>query len=616
MEHDLIFVLSSIVVLGIGAEWLAWRLHIPAIVLLLSIGFLVGPVMGWINPEQAFGPMLHPLIALSVAIVLFEGGLNLQWHEYKEASANVNRLVSIGLPLTWILSTLAAHFIGGLSWPIAFLFGAIIVVTGPTVLMSMLKEARLQRRAAALLRWEGIINDPLGALLAILVFEYLMNWHQGYNALEVLGSLSLSVLVAVAAGIGFGYALSGLFHKGRVPEFLKSPVIVGAVLFLYIALNELQQEAGLLAVTAMGVVITNQRLRDIEDLRRFKKHITTMLVAILFIVLTANMDMHTLSQLDERSVALLATVIFLVRPLAVYLATMGAGIKWQERLLIAWIAPRGIVAASMAGLFGARLTGHGFEDANQLLPLVFGLIAATISLHSLTIKWLGRRLGLASRHPNGVLMVGASPWSIQLARLFKDLQIPVIITDTSWDHLRPAHMANLQIYRGQILGETAEAALELNEISHVLAATANASYNSLVCSRFAPELGHNQVFQLASPLGGDRAKANEELARPARGRIAFDESTSYEDLMRYHYHGWQFYKTRLTEEYTYDDYLQDIQEEAILIATVTKRERVLFYPLADLETPEVETGDVVISYGPPEIENKLASHKREVEAPA
>lgn len=611
MEQNLIFIFSLIVVLGISAEWLAWRLHIPAIVLLLSIGFLVGPVMGWINPAQDFGAMLHPIIALSVAIILFEGGLNLQWHEYREAGVDVNRLVGIGLPLTWILGTLAAHFIGGLSWPIALIFGAIIVVTGPTVLLSLLKEARLQRRAAALLKWEGIINDPLGALLAILVFEYFMNWHAGYSVFEALGSLSLGLLIAIAAGIGMGYALSWAFHKEHVPEFLKSPVMVGAVLFLYIAINAVQEEAGLLAVTAMGVVVANQRLRNIEDLRRFKQSITVILVALLFIILTANIDIHDLARLDGGSLALLAAIIFLIRPLAVYLSTLGTGIKWQERLFIAWIAPRGIVAASMAGLFGTQLVEHGFEDANQLLPLVFALIVATVGLHSLTIKWLGRRLGLASRHPNGVLIVGATPWSIELAHAFKDLQIPVIITDTSWDHLRPARMTNLQVYRGQVLAETAESALELNEISHVFAATANDAYNALVCARFAPELGRNQVFQLASSLGGERAKEKEALARPVRGRIAFDESTKYEDLMRYHYHGWQFYKTRLTEEYTYDDCIQDSQEKALPIAIVTKSEQVVFYPLADLETPEA--GDIVISYAPPETEGKSEEHKREQE---
>lgn len=611
MEQNLIFIFSLIVVLGISAEWLAWRLHVPAIVLLLSIGFLVGPVMGWINPAQDFGAMFHPIIALSVAIILFEGGLNLQWHEYKEAGVDVNRLVVIGLPLTWILGTLAAHFIGGLSWPIALIFGAIIVVTGPTVLLSLLKEARLQRRATALLKWEGIINDPLGALLAILVFEYFMNWHAGYSVFEALGTLGLGLLVAIAAGIGVGYGLSWAFHKEHVPEFLKSPVMVGVVLFLYIAINAVQEEAGLLAVTAMGVVIANQRLRNIEDLRRFKQHITVILIAVLFIVLTANIDIHDLARLDGGSLALVAAIIFLIRPLAVYLATLGTGIKWQERLLIAWIAPRGIVAASMAGLFGAQLIEHGFEDADQLLPLVFVLIAVTVSLHGLTIKWLGRRLGLASRHPNGVLIVGATPWSIELAHAFKDLQVPVIITDTSWDHLRPARMTNLQVYRGQILAETTEAALELNEISHVLAMTANDSYNSLVCTRFASELGHNQVFQLASTSGGERAKEKEALARTARGRIAFDERTRYEDLMRYHYHGWQFYKTRLTEEYTYDDYIQDSQEKALSIAIVTKREQVLFYPLAEFEPPEA--GDIVISYAPPGLESKIEEHKREQE---
>lgn len=611
MEANLTLTFSLIIMLGIAAQWLAWRMHIPAIVLLLMAGFATGPVLGWLNPAQDFGQVLPPLIGLSVAVILFEGGLNLQWHEYKEAGVDVKRLVSWGLLLTWTLSAAAAHFIGGLSWPIATLFGAISVVTGPTVLMPLLKHARLQRHTAALLKWEGIINDPLGALLAILVFEYWTVWYwtiesPEHGLLAVLGNLSLSLLVATGSGIGLGYLLSRAFHREHVPEFLKSPVMLGTVLLLYVAVNGVQEEAGLLAVTVAGVVVANQRLRNIEELRRFKQYITLILVSVVFIVLTANIELEVLAKLDWRSLALLGTVIFLVRPLSVYLSTLGTGMKWQEKLLIAWIAPRGIVAASMAGLLAFPLTHQGFGGADQLLPLVFALIATTVILHGLTIEWLGRLLGLASRNPSGILIVGATPWSIELARLLKELGVPVIVNDTSWHHLRPARMSNLKIYRGQILSETAESSLELHEISHVLAVTANDAYNALVCTRFAPELGQNQVFQLPS-LSASKEE-DKTLARTVRGRIAFDESTQYEDFMRLYYHGWEFRKTQLTEAYTYLDYLQDHQQETLLIAVVTQHGQVMFYPLVDLDS--LQTGDIVISFGPPDLEKKSEKQRK------
>lgn len=599
MEPDLILTFSFIIILGISAQWFAWRLRVPAIVLLLMAGFAAGPVLGWLNPAQEFGHILHPLIALSVALILFEGGLNLQWHEYKEAGVDVKRLVSLGLLLTWTLSTVAAHFIGELSWPIATIFGAINVVTGPTVLMPLLKHARLRRRTAAILKWEGIINDPLGALLAILVFEYWVMGSPENGVLMALGNLSLSLFVAAGSGIGLGYLISWAFHREHVPEFLKSPVMVAAVLLLYVAVNAVQEEAGLLAVTIAGVVVANQRLRNIEELRRFKENITLILVSTVFIVLTADIELEVLARLDWHSLALLATVIFLVRPLSVYLATLGTGIKWQERLLIAWIAPRGIVAASVAGLFASRLTQQGFGGAEQLLPLVFALIAATVLLHGLTMEGLGRLLGLASRNSSGLLIVGATSWSIELARLLKGLGVPVVVNDTSWHHLRSARMSNLKIYRGQILSETAETSLELHEISHVLAVTANDAYNALVCTRFAPELGQNQVFQLPSLSAS--SEEDKTLARTVRGRIAFDESTQYEDFMRLYYHGWEFRKTQLTEEYGYEDYLQDQPQETILIGVVTKYGQISFYPIANLAPPH--PGDIVISFSPPEIKN-------------
>ncbi|ABA57043.1 cation:proton antiporter [Nitrosococcus oceani] len=604
MESDLILIFSFIVVLGVSIQWLAWRFQVPAIVLLLMAGFALGPVLGWLDPEQTFGHILPPLIALSVAIILFEGGLNLQWHEYKEAGVDVRRLVSLGLFLTWTLNTAAAHFIAGLSWPIATLFGAISVVTGPTVLMPLLKFARLQRRTAALLKWEGIINDPLGALLAILVFQYWAVWYwvmesPEHGILAALGNLGLGLLAATSAGIGFGYLLSWAFHRGHVPEFLKSPVMLGAVLLLYVAINAVQEEAGLLAVTVAGVVVANQRLRNIEELRRFKEHITLILVSTLFIVLSANIELETLARLDWHSLALLGIAIFFVRPLSVYLATLGTGIKWRERLLIAWIAPRGIVAASMAGLLAFPLIQQGFKGADQLLPLVFALIAATVILHGLTMAGLGRLLGLAAHNPNGVLIVGATPWSVDLARSLKKLGIPVIVNDTSWHHLRAARLSNLEIYRGQILSEIAETSLELNAISYVLAVTANDAYNALVCTRFAPQLGQNHVFQL--PSIANSSEKDKTFARSARGRIAFDENTQYEDFMRHYYHGWEFRSTQLTEEYTYEDYLQDRPQELILIAVVTKNGQLTFYPLAGLNPPE--TGDTIISFSPDDSES-------------
>jgi NhaP-type Na+/H+ or K+/H+ antiporter len=594
MKEHLILVFMLIGFVGIGAQWLAWRLRLPAIILLILGGLIVGPGLGWIQPSKDLGNLLQPIIGLAVALILFEGGLNLRWHEYKETGVNVNRLVSIGLLLTWLLSSLAAHYLGNLSWPVAILFGAIIIVTGPTVIIPLLKQARLQRRGAALLKWEGIINDPIGALIAVLVFEYFAASEHHPELADMAGNLGLAILVSSLIGIAAGYALGWSFRRDHVPEFLKSPVMLVSVIIVYTAVNHVQEEAGLLAVTIFGVVLGNQELRSIEELRRFKEYITILLVSGVFVMLTADIDISILSMLNWNSVALLICIVFVVRPLTVYLSTIGTGIAWQDRTLLAWIAPRGIVAAAVAGIFAPQMVDRGYEGAEQLLPLVFSLIVITVVLHGLSIKWLARKLGLAAENPHGLLIVGASPWSVELAKIIQERNVPVILSDSSWHHLRFARMTGVSTHHGEILSERSEEKLELNAMSHVLAATANDAYNALVCTRFAPEFGRNSVFQL--PHLEKHEVDKKAMARTIRGRIAFGENARYEDLMRRHYQGWVFRKTLLSENYDYQTLLKEKNENTILIAIVDDQGEIKFYPID--ESVEPETGDTVISFGP------------------
>ncbi|MEJ2652742.1 MAG: sodium:proton antiporter [Gammaproteobacteria bacterium] len=567
MNQHLVVNLALIIALGIAAQWLAWRSRVPAIILLVAAGVAVGPLFGWVHPSRDFGDILHSIVALSVAVILFEGGLNLRWHEYRETGIDVIRLVSLGLLATWLLGSTAARYIADLSWPIALIFGAIIVVTGPTVITPLLKQAKLQRRPAALLKWEGIINDPVGALLAVLVFEYFVSASERTPVIiDVIGDLGLSLAVAVAIGATIAYLLAWSFLRGLVPEYLKAPVMLAMVLILYVSLNRYQEEAGLLAVTAAGVVLANRHLRNINELRRFKEYITVILVSVVFILLT------------------------------VYAATIGSRMDWRERLLLAWIAPRGIVAAAIAGLFAPRLIEKGYAGADQLLPLVFALIVATVILHGLSIGRLARRLNLAAQRTSGLLIVGASPWSVELAHTLQDLHIPTILSDTSWNHLHGARMAGMmRTHHGEILSEHSVETLELNEISHLLAATANDAYNALVCTRFAPELGRNQVYQL--PSLSREENGIKEVAHTLRGRIAFGEDTHYEDFMRYHYEGWEFHSTQLSHEYPFEQLIRDLPRLGILIASVDTKGGLRLFPLQD--DSQAQAGDTVISYRPP-----------------
>lgn len=593
MELSLSFALILIVFLGVFSQWVGWRLRIPAIVLFVVSGILAGPVFGLVDPSADFGPILHPLVGLAVAIILFESSLSLHLHEFKEAAAGVRRLITWGAALTWTFCTLAAYTIGNLSFPVSLLLGAILIVTGPTVIIPMLRHAGLNRRTASYLKWEGIINDPTGALLAVLVFQYFVFTAAGASGGMVFLDLGLALLSAVLLGVGAAYLLRVSFNHTWVPEYLKAPVTIAVVLVIYGGANQVFDEAGLLAVTVMGMVMGNMQIAGMGELRRFKEYITVLMVAIVFVVLTADLDPRVLRHLDWHAAALVMAVIFLVRPAAVLLSTAFSGMDWRDRALLAWIAPRGIVASVVAGVFGPGMVAAGYADAEKILPLVFAVVFATVLLHGFSLGWLGRRLRL-SVDPHGVLIVGASPWTTELARvLTTEMGVGVLLVDSSWHRLRAARLAGVRVLYGEVLSEQIEQSLELNEIACLLAATSNDAYNALVCNSFAKELELDRVFQLPM-YAAEENDGSRVVAEPLRGRPAFHEDAQYEELWRRHFQGWQFSKTRLTDSYSYDDFRSDLAPDAFVIAVLRDGKNLLFRPANGASKPG--SGDTLVYY--------------------
>lgn len=580
--------------LGISAQWIAWRFHLPAILLLSLFGIIAGPWLGWINPGTQLGTMLNPLVGVLVSIILFEGGMNLRFHELREAGPGVTRLGTAGVAITWMLGSAAAHFVGQLSWPVAVLFGAIIVVTGPTVIIPMLRQARLKQRPASLLKWEGIINDPTGALLAVLVFEYFSYLETGAAVVQVLSGLAIAIATGVTLGVGGGYLLGKAFSKDYVPEFLKAPVTLALVLVCYGLANQAQHEAGLLATTLLGMTLGNMQLRSIDELRRLKEYVSILLVSAIFIILTANLDPHILARLDWRSAVLLALVVFAVRPVSVLLSTLGLGMDWRERLLLGWIAPRGVVAVTIAGVFAASMGEQGYRGADLLLPLIVALVLVTVVLHGSTIGWLSRKLGLAAASQNGIIIVGASNWSTDLAVQLKEMKIPVLIADSSWYHMSKARISGIRTHYGEILSEHAEMELDLSDMGFLLATTSNDAYNSFVCSRFAPELGRNRVFQLPMHDAGAQEKKNIKLAY--RGIIAMGPEATNEELERRHYRNWQFKRTRFTPTFSFENHLQIESDDALQVLLLHPDGKVAIHS-AEFPLEPVE-GDVLLSYVP------------------
>jgi NhaP-type Na+/H+ or K+/H+ antiporter len=520
MSHSVLLLIVGVAVAGVAAQWLAWRFKIPSILALLTLGLVAGPGLGLIKPAAVLGPVLSPAIGMAVAIIVFEGGLNLNVRELRTAGSGVVRLVFVALPLNWLFGALAAHNIGGLDWAVAILFGSILVVTGPTVIIPLLRQAKLEPRASAFLKWEGIVNDPIGATLALLLLSFLVELrNQGADPAALLalaGRAVLGATVAGALGAALPFALRWAFHRDLAPEFLKTPILLAGALGVYAVGESVQAETGLVGATIFGVVLANIEITGLQELRRFKESLTVFLVSGLFILLTANIDPGVLRRLSWPIVLTAAAMLVLVRPAAIGLATIGARMTWRERLLVGWIGPRGVVAAAVAGLAAEELTTAGYRDGPLILPMVFCVIAATVVLHGLTLGPLARALGLASGAPPGLLIVGASPFTIALAQTLRTLGVPTLIADPSWEALRPARQAGLQATRLEILSALGDTLIDLRDMDYLLAATDDDSYNALVCTRFAPELGRERVHQ--TPPAGEREHL--QTAREWRGKYS------------------------------------------------------------------------------------------------
>lgn len=589
--HHLTEILALLMVLGIGAQWVAWRFQVPGIVLLSLAGLLIGPVLGILRPSEALGDAYQPLIKLAVAAILFEGGLSLRFAELKQSAAVVFRLTTIAVVLSLSLTAWVAHGIVRMDWAVALVFGAIAVVTGPTVILPLLRQAKLKRRPASFLKWEGIVNDPTGAVLVVVVFNYFVGAEAGQLE-ATLKHFGIGVGIALLLGGVGGWALGRAFFAGLVPEYLKGAVALAAAIGAYALSNLVLEESGLIAATVMGVVLGNMNLPSMGEIRRFKEYVAVLLVSGVFLLLTADLDPAILAALDWRSALLILAVVFLVRPAVVWLSTLGAGMSWQERALVGWIAPRGVVAAAVAGVFGPLLAERELAGAELLLPLVFVLIFTTVVLHGFSLGWLARKLDLSARRHGGLIIAGGSAWTNGLATRLHEQEVPVIVADSAWHRLRSARQAGVPVYFGDLLSEQAEHALELGAFGSLLAATNNDAYNALACARFAPELGRQNIFQLA---GNDSAEPHKP-APELRGRTAMGHDVQFEDLQRRWYQGWGFRCSELTDSFDAKAFTSALPDGAVPVLVIGTSNAIR---LLEADKPlRAEPGERVIWLGP------------------
>ncbi|MBD3661624.1 MAG: sodium:proton antiporter [Arenibacter algicola] len=505
--------LAGIIVLGIIAQWVAWRFKLPAILPLILIGLLVGPISTlftedgtklirpiWNKSEGLFlGESLYHFVSLAIGVILFEGGLTLKRSEVTRVGPVITKLITLGSAVTFFLAGTAAHFIFDLPWQISFLFSALIIVTGPTVITPILRNIPLKKDLSAVLKWEGILIDPIGALVAVLVFEFIsIGEGQGYTQTGLLEFVKV-LLLGFSFGFSFAHALTLAIKKNYVPHYLLNVVSLSVVLSVFVISELFAHESGLLAVVVMGMVMGNTQLPNIKELLYFKESLSILLISMLFILLSASMNLPELELLySPNTLILFAIVVFVVRPMGVFLSTMGSNLNFREKLFISWVGPRGIVAAGIASLFGSKLILRGEPGAEYITPLVFMIVLGTVLLNASTARFMAKLLGVFLEKSEGILIIGASKVPRLIASYLKKNNRHVVLIDNNQNNIEKAKNIGLEAFVANIYSDALTDNIELNDVGYLMALTGNSDINEYAIETFKKQFGEQGSFRLVN----------------------------------------------------------------------------------------------------------------------
>jgi len=578
MNQSIVISIAAIGVLSLACQWLAWWIKLPAILFLLLAGIIIGPVSGWINPDELFGDLLFPIVSLSVAVILFEGSLSLKISEIKGLERVVQRMVTSGLLVTWTVTTIAAYSLLNISFQLALLFGALTVVTGPTVIVPMLRTVRPTAFLEKILRWEGIVIDPVGALLAVLVYEFIVSGG-GEGALgHTLMLFASQILTGLVLGMVSGFTLGLILRRHWLPEYLRNMATLMLVFAVFALSNQIREESGLLTVTVMGIWLANMKRVDVEDILNFKETLSIVLISGLFIILAARLDIAQIMQLGWGALGVLLIMQFVARPLKVAVSTLGSSLSWRERAMLSWIAPRGIVAAAVAALFSLQLQQRGYEQASILVPMTFIVILGTVALQSVTARLMAVWLGVAEPEPKGFLIVGANSLARTIAKALQKHDVPVLMADTSWNNIRAAMMDNLPTFYGNVVSEYADQRLDLVGIGQLLALSSVHHENAVAAMRYRTEFGSANIYslQVISEKEGDK-----KTGKPSVGRTAFGEDISFTSLSKMLGEGASIRSTGLTEEFGIDDYYSKYEKNVVPLFAINPSGKLRIYTAND-----------------------------------
>ncbi len=583
--------MALVIVLAVVCQWLAWKLRTPSILILLIVGFGLGQV---VTPEEVLGrDVLFGGVTIMVGIILFEGSLSLRLKHVRDLGRPVLRLCSATVLIAWVLITGSALLVG-FDIKVALLVGAILVVTGPTVINPILRSLRPTRRVSSLLRWEGIVVDPIGAVLAVLVFQGVLAGGVG----EALPTLLLSLLRTVAVGFGVAVALGAVLElvmrRNAIPDFLHGVVFLAAAVGALVVSNILQPESGLLTVTVLGVFLGNRPELHLEHVREFKEHLQVLFVGGLFVVLAGRVTPEQLWAVAPQALLFLLLLVLVVRPVSIWAGLWGTQVTRAEKTLLACMAPRGIIAAAVTSIFalefshaaerladratkvggaeGAELRRQATElaglavEAEQMVPLVFIVIVCTVTIYGFGVGRLAERLSLASTSPQGILFAGTSRWVVDAARLLEETGVPTLIVAREYRTLARARMAGLTTETANILSEYAVKDMNLAGIGSLVACTPDDETNATATREFTHVLGRAHVFQLRRR---DQPKRPENQRRDTAGhltgRAAFRPPLSFEELELRVDSGMTMKKTRLSSEFTLAQFVEKYDGEAVIM---------------------------------------------------
>jgi NhaP-type Na+/H+ or K+/H+ antiporter len=596
--------LAGIIILGILAQWVAWKLKIPAILPLILIGLLVGPIAAtyitedgskWIEPiwngEKGLfpGDYLYNFVSLAISIILFEGGLTLKREEIKNVGPVITKLITLGAAITFFGVGIVAHKIFNLSWELSFLFSGLIIVTGPTVITPILRNIPLKKDISTVLKWEGILIDPIGALVAVLVFEFItVGGESGFTKTAFI-EFGKIILFGTTFGFTFANALAYVINKKMIPHYLLNVASLSTVLLVFVESEIFAHESGLLAVVVMGMVLGNSKLKNIKELLYFKESLSVLLISILFILLAANMNIDELMLLYSwKTLALFAIVVFVIRPLAVFASTINSKLKFNEKIFISWVGPRGIVAAGIASLFGSKLLKQGVEGAEYITPLVFMIVLGTVLLNATTARFFARIIGVFLKKSNGILIVGASNPARLIASYLRDKGKRIVIIDSNKQFIEQALEDNLEALNVNIYDDELTDNIELNDVGYLIALTANDTVNKQALENFSGVFGEHGSFKIASSTEINEATVEEKLH-------FFTPKDDYINLSEAFRENPIIHQVKIKDEKQYKEVLSVLYAEEKSIPLFVEKGTGL-YLITEYERDKLPKKELIISY--------------------